>query len=310
MATIINQRYYIAPGTGGKMYVLRVKGSKRYYSGTYPYDRLVQVLGTDLEEAKKKAEQILGNTNFEVNDAPLKEIKRGEKDPDKNWKWQFGQYKDQDIRHMDWDNERVKSYAVWFWNANKTQRKDKDEAFFQNLQPILLEKGLIVDYNGELMTKKDYDWKKKREGWAEEHKKAAEKSDYIGNKGDKIRRKIKWVFTIQGGDTKWGALWITKFVDEEGNTLMLKGAYPPFQDKENFHDCIFTIKYYSDYKGEKSTVITRIKDLDKPKEVPETTPEEHNINTEDQYTDRNDYSQEEYSRPDPMDESYYPRLTK
>ena len=311
MASLINQRYYVTPGEGGKMYVLRVKGLKRYFSGNYPYDHLVKVLGTNLEEAKKKAEEYLGNNDFEVNSAPLKEITRKAKDPDKEWKWQFGQYKDQDIRYMDWDNQRVQSYATWFWNANKTQRKEKDEEFFKKIQEILLDKGLIVDYNGELMTKKDYDWKKKQEAWKEEQAKAAEISDFIGNKGDKIRRKIKLVFTRHTGETQWGPFIITKFVDEEGNSLMLKGPNPPFRDKEEFHDCVFTIKDYSEYKGEKSTVITRIKDLDKPKEEePETSQEEMNTNTEDQYSDRHDYSQEDYSRPDPMDESFYPRLTK
>jgi len=306
MSSIINQRYYIAPGANGKMYVLRVKGMKRYFSGNYPYDRLIQVLGTNIEEAKKKAEQILGNTNFEVNDAPLKEITRKAKDPDKAWKWQFGQYKGQDIRHMDWDNQRVQSYSVWFWNANKTQRKEKDEEFFQKIQEILLEKGLILDYNGELLTKKDYDWKKKQEAWKEEQAKAAEISDFVGNKGDKIRRKIKLVFTRRVGDTKWGDFIVTKFVDEEGNSFMLKGPHPPFIDKEEFHDCVFKIKDYSEYKGEKSTVITRIKDLN-PKPEPETSQEETDTNTEDQYSDRHDrdYSQEDYAN-----ESYYPRLTK
>lgn len=308
MPGIINQRYYIAPGENGKMYVLRVKGMKGYYSGNYPYDRLVQVLGTDIEEAKKKAEQILGNTNFEVNNAPLKEITRKAKDPDKAWKWQFGQYKGQDIRHMDWDNQRVQSYATWFWNSNKAGRKEKDEDFFQKLQPILLEKGLIVDYNGELLTKKDYDWKKKREVWQEEQKKAAEKSDFFGNKGDKIRRKIKLVFTRHVGETQWGTFNVTKFVDEEDNSFILKGPYPPFTDKEEFHDCVFKIKDYSEFKGEKSTVITRIKDLEKPKEEePETSQEEMNTNTEDQYSDRHD---QDYSQEDYANESYYPRLTK
>jgi len=304
MSRIVKEKYYVAPGTGGKMYVLRHSGVRGYFSGNYPFDRLVQVLGTDLEEAKRKAEEILGHKNFEVNEAPLNPIKRGQKDPDKDFKWQFGQYRGQDIRHMDWDNERVRSYSVWFWGANKTKRKDKDEAFFQNLQPILLEKGLIVDYNGELMTKKDYDWKKKREVWAEEHKKAAEKSDYFGNKGDKVRRKIKFVFTRVVGDTKWGSFSVTKFVDEEGNIFMLKGPYPPFQDKENFHDCVFKIKDYSDYKGEKSTVITRIKDLDAPKEAeePETSPEQMNINTEDQYNS-------EMEANAAVNEFFYPRLT-
>jgi hypothetical protein len=305
MPSVINQRYYIAPGANGKMYVLRVKGTKRYYSGNYPYDRLVQVLGTNIEEAKKKAEQILGNTNFEVNDAPLTEITRKAKDPDKAWKWQFGQYKGQDIRHMDWDNERVKSYSTWFWNSNKLQRKEKDEDFFQKIQTILLEKGLIMDYNGELLTKKDYDWKKKREAWQEEQKKAAEKSDFVGNKGDKIRRKIKWIFTTHAGETQWGSFYITKFVDEEENSFVLKGPYPPFKDKDVFHDCVFTIKDYSEFRGEKSTVITRIKDLEKPKEEePETSQEEMNTNTEDQY-----YNPEQEARA-AANESYYPRLTK
>lgn len=306
MPGIIKEKYYVAPGSGGKMYVLRHSGIKSYFSGNYPFDRLVQVLGTDVEEAKRKAEEVLGHKNFEVNEAPLNPIKRGQKDPDKAWKWQFGQYKGQDIRHMDWDNERVKSYSTWFWNANKTQRKEKDEEFFQKIQEILLEKGLILEYNGEILSKKDYDWKKKQEGWKAEQAKAAEKSDFVGNKGDKIRRKIKLIFTRRVGDTQWGDFNVTKFVDEEDNSFILKGPYPPFIDKEEFHDCVFKIKDYSEYKGEKSTVITRIKDLN-PKPAPETSQEEMNTNTEDQYSDRHnqDYSQEDYAN-----ESYYPRLTK
>jgi hypothetical protein len=306
MPGIINQRYYIAPGANGKMYVLRVKGMKRYFSGNYPYDHLVKVLGTDLEEAKKKAEEHLGNTDLEVNSAPLKEITRKAKDPDKAWKWQFGQYKGQDIRYMDWNNERVKSYSTWFWNANKTQRKEKDEELFQKIQVILLEKGLIIEYKDQLLSKKDYDYAKKKEGWAEEQAKAAEKSDFFGNKGDKIRRKIKFVFTRHAGETQWGSFNITKFVDEEDNSFTLKGPYPPFTDKEEFHDCVFTIKDYSEFRGEKQTIITRIKNLN-PKPEPETSQEEMDTNTEDQFSDRNnqDYTQEDYAN-----ESFYPRLTQ
>jgi hypothetical protein len=205
---------------------------------------------------------------------------------------------------MDWDNERVQSYSSWVWNSNKINRKEKDEDFFQKIQTILLEKGLILEYNGELMTKKDYDWKKKKEVWQEEQRKAGEKSDYVGNKGDKIRRKIKWVFTSNPMETHWGPYYVTKFIDEEGNTLTLKGSYPPFQDKEIFHDCIFTIKDYSEFRGEKQTIITRIKDLTPKEEEPETSQEEYNTNTEDQYSDRHDYSQEDYAN-----ESFYPRLT-
>ena len=307
--SIINQKYYITPGTNGKMYVLRVKGMRGYFSGNYPYDRLVKVLGTDIEEAKKKAEEYLGNSNFEVNAAPLKEIIRGKKDPDKAWKWQFGQFKGQDIREQNWDDTKVQSYATWFWNANKTQRKEKDEAFFQKIQPILLEKGLIVDDGGTLITKKDYDYKKKKEAWKAEAAKQAEKSDYLGNKGDKMRRKLKLVFTTHAGETKWGSFYVTKFIDEDGNTLTLKGPFPPFKDKEVFHDCIFTIKDYSDFRGEKQTIITRMKALDLSPDKPETSPEEANTKTEDFYDDRtnNDYSQEDYAEP-PANESFYPRL--
>jgi hypothetical protein len=309
MPGISNQKYYIAPGASGKMYVLRVKGMKSYFSGNYPFDRLIKVLGTDLEEAKKKAEEHLGNTNFEVNSAPLKEITRKAKDPDKAWKWPFGQYKGQDVRYMDWDNDRVKSYSTWFWNANKTQRKEKDEEFFQKIQTILLEKGLILDYNGQLMTKKDYDYAKKKEVWAEEQKKVAEKSDFYGNKGDKIRKKIKLIFTRHVGETQWGTFNISKFVDEEDNTFTLKGPHPPFQDKEEFHDCVFTIKDYSEFRGEKQTIITRMKDLNPKPEEPETSQEEMNTKTEDQYSDRHDqdYPKEDYAF---ANESFYPRLNE
>ena len=43
MSRIIKEKYYIAPGTGGKMYVLRHSGVRGYFSGNYPFDRLVQV---------------------------------------------------------------------------------------------------------------------------------------------------------------------------------------------------------------------------------------------------------------------------
>lgn len=304
MPGIINQRYYIAPGANGKMYVLRVKGMKSYFSGNFPFDHLIKVLGTNLEEAKKKAEEHLGNMDFEVNSAPLKEITRKAKDPDKIWKWQFGQYKDQDIRYMDWENERVKSYSVWFWNANKTQRKEKDEEFFQKIQVILLEKGLIIEYKDQLLSKKDYDYAKKKEGWAAEQAKSAEKSDFFGNKGDKIRRKIKLVFTRRVGDTQWGDFNVTKFVDEEDNTFTLKGPYPPFEDKEEFHDCVFIIKDYNEFRGEKQTIISRLKDL-----APKAEESESETLSEPEnkipYRPEQEYSQEDYTN-----ESFYPRLTK
>ena len=309
MPGISDQKYYITPGANGKMYVLRVKGVKGYFSGTYPYDRLVKVLGTNIEEAKKKAEEHLGNTDFHVNDAPLTAITRKAKDPDKAWKWKYGQYKGQDIRSMDWENPRIQGYASWWWNANKTQRKEKDEDFFQKLQPILVEKGVIIEDNGELLTKKDYDYKKKKEAWKAQAAEQGAKSDYLGNKGDKMRRNLKLVFTTEAGQTAWGTFYITKFVDEEENTLALKGPYPPFTEKNVFHDCVFTIKDYSDFRGEKQTVITRMKDLTPKSEEPKTSPEETNTKTEDFYDDRtnNDYSQEDYAEP-PANESFYPRL--
>jgi hypothetical protein len=143
--------------------------------------------------------------------------------------------------------------------------------------------------------------KRKERHGKEERSKSAEKSDFVGNKGDKIRRSLKWVFTIRGGESNWGSIWITKFVDEDDNVFMLKGPYPPFKDdKENFHDCVFTIKYYNEFKGEKQTIITRMKDLT-PKEETETSPKENNTNTE-------DYDSEMEARA-AANESFYPRLT-
>ena len=106
---------------------------------------------------------------------------------------------------------------------------------------------------------------------------------------------VKLIFTRRVGDTQWGDFNVSKFVDEEDNTFTLKGPHPPFEDKEEFHDCVFTIKDYNEFRGEKQTIITRMKDL-KPK-LPEP---EQDL--------RDDESKTFYDEGD-KNESFYPRIT-
>ena len=69
------------------------------------------------------------------------------------------------------------------------------------------------------------------------------------------------VFSMKVAETMYGDFVITKYVDRNDNTIMIKGGYPRLSDKDDFHKVKFTIKDHTEYKGEKQNIVQRMTDL-------------------------------------------------
>ena len=89
---------------------------------------------------------------------------------------------------------------------------------------------------------------------------AKEKSDFVGNVGDKIEFNANW--KIAGGyNTEFGYVTIYKFVDDNGNIFVWKTSTGfCATDMEGKKVVVKgTVKDHNDYRGEKQTVLTRCK---------------------------------------------------
>ena len=124
----------------------------------------------------------------------------------------------------------------------------------------------------------------------EEEKKAQReaekaKSQYIGSVGDKITVTVTLMFEASY-DTKFGTTYIYSFRDDEGNTLVWKTTssmvldeydargYVIFVQKGDKVTFSATIKDHTEYKGEKQTVIQRVRKISMVSKKQEKTDEE------------------------------------
>jgi len=211
----MKRHYEIRYGRKAMMYTLWLvilpgKDENARYHEHYCYN-----LSTDFKEAVKKAEKAAKRTGFEVSiDAPeeLREIVRG------GDVLRWGKFRD--VRVSDIPDE---GYIFWLFKGayykdgyggwdNKLGTNDPIRLAAEK---VLLDRGLLVEYNDRLMTVEK----------AEELKRINDlnaASDYVGNIGDKIEAEviIEKKTYFQG---YYGTTFVTIMRDDENNVFVYKG---------------------------------------------------------------------------------------
>lgn len=259
--------YYIAPGAGRKLYVLRNKGAN-YWIDNYggerisEFDHRVRTLGKNLEEAKEKADGIVGEGNYVIHEAELRTIVHTE-DERRHFRFPNGKFSNKDVAEMDLAEKSVLGYVMWWWNKYKSTKSYTK--FHVNLEALLKERGLLVEHNGELYSKRDYENMIRREAWKKEAEEQAAGSEYVGEAGEKIELEMKLIFEKAISETQFGTFWITKYVDRGGNTILKKGGIGPEMEKGEWYKVRATVKGHTTYKEEKQTLVIRLKILEELK---------------------------------------------
>ena len=293
--------YYIATGAGAKKYTLRhwYYEFDSYSGGDRLKDYHVETYGQDLDVAKEKAKQTLGYVpevratevgkitqqltyqhmpNGQYQGRHFKEVpinyltwwmenykdaasyqkiiadikvylQEKIKDAIANYdKITFGKYKDTPMDKVPTD------YLAWLW-------KGGNDAVVRGAAELELEKrGEII--NGKSKAEIDQEERKKKE--AERRTTAG----WIGSIGDKVELEVQYINDVSYA-SNWGTVYITRFFDRNGNTIIYKGK--PFQygssiggfDKGDWILISATISAHNEYNGEKQTIIQRPKFIKK-----------------------------------------------
>lgn len=263
------QEYFITPGGTNKLYVLRERGQNFWindYSGEEgctDFDHLIRNLGKNLDECKIRADKAVGKDNYVVEEGELLTITKT-KDERRHFKFPNGKRQGIDINTLDYEKDYEIKYITWWWNeyeydVEKGKFNGKSyQKFHKNLESLLIEREILVDYKDVIMTKKSYDYVIKKEGWKAEAERQAKISKFVGEVKVRVESEIRMVFSMKVAETQFGDFVITKYVDRNDNTIMLKGGYPRFEDKDDFIKVKFTVKEHTEYKGEKQTIVQRI----------------------------------------------------
>lgn len=250
-----------------KLYVLRERGQSYWINdhtgeeGCTDYDYLIRTLGKNLDECKIKADKEVGKDNYVVEEGELLTITQT-KDERRHFKFPNGRFDKKDIDTLDLEEGGVKNYILWWWSeynyVDGLSKGKSYQKFHKNLELLMIDNGILVDNNGTIMTKRSYDYKIKKEGWKAEAERQAKISKFVGDVKVRVESEIKMVFSMKVAETQFGDFVITKYVDRNDNTIMLKGGYPRFDDKDDFIKVKFTVKEHTEYKGEKQTIVQRI----------------------------------------------------
>lgn len=264
------EQYYIAPGAGRKLYVLRRRGQNYWLDQHYnerfnDFDHKIQTLGKNLDECRVKANNIVGKDNYIVEEAELGLITQT-KDERRHFKFPNGRLQGKDINEIDLSDDTITNYIFWWWSeynydVDKGLYNGKSyQKFHKNLETFMVDNDMLIEHDDTLMTKKDYEYKLKKEAWKAESKRQSKASEFVGSIKERIESEVRMVFSIKVAETAYGDFVITKYVDRNDNTIMIKGSYPRMDDKENFHKVKFTIKEHTEYKGEKQNIVQRMTD--------------------------------------------------
>lgn len=167
----------------------------------------------------------------------------------------------------DTDREAAKKVIEYFTNMDNT-----DDSFVNNVKLYVTGKAPVTKENGFVAYAYEL-YKRMIEKEAKDKALAEEKANtkFVGNVGDKITTKVK-VIIAGGYNTEYGYTTIYKMTDENNNVYIWKTSTFFEVVKENGH-CVpapeceeitirATIKDHSEYRGEKQTVLTRVKAMD------------------------------------------------
>jgi len=88
-------------------------------------------------------------------------------------------------------------------------------------------------------------------------------SQYVGTPGDKIELdvEVKGVWSFQSKFSYYGRTYINKMVDADGNVIVWKTSSTSLEEGAKIR-IKATVKEHSEYRGEKQTVVLRLKEID------------------------------------------------
>jgi|JFJP01.1.fsa_nt_gi uncharacterized protein (DUF3820 family) len=242
--------YYISSGSGGKKYTLRYK----YFDDNgYPRDNHVATYGQDLEIAKELAKKQLGYVpNVKVSSVG-KITKQLTYQHMPNGQYQGSLFSDVPTQYLSWwvdkykdtpsyqkiiadilpyleekTREEIANYdTITFGKYSGTKMTAMPSDYLSWLMkngssPIirgaseleLQRRGEIVD--GKTKTELDREELEKKRG----EQKAG--SQFVGNVSEKIELAVQVVNEVSF-DSQWGTTYITRFLDENGNSIIYKG---------------------------------------------------------------------------------------
>lgn len=246
-------------GRQAKMYTLWTVNMPDDDGGRF-FERYIQNLSTNIDEAEAKAAEFAKKQGIEVyTDAPdtLRPIVKGED------VLRFGRYRDKRVSEI--TDER---YLIWLFKGAALKNDSgywvdtlsSDSPIRIAATNILLERGVVVEFNDKVMTKEK----------AEELKARMElnaKSEFFGQVGQKVSVKVK-VERTACFDTAFGTTFVTTMRDEKDNVVVYKGKCLEIKKTDGYLDCVKagdefeikgTVKNHSEYKGVKQTYIQRVK---------------------------------------------------
>lgn len=177
-----------------------------------------------------------------------------------------GYMKENNIKIEDKDFQRAEKVLNWIRNLD--EEKIKNNNYMMNLKTILsgnniggnhgaMAASAIAAYDRYMTSQAE---KEKRQQEYEKKKQERKKSDFIGEKGQKIIMEAKLV-NKNGFNSQYGWTNIYKFADNNGNLYTWFSSKDLFLNEGNQVILFASIKDHNEYKEIKSTIITRGKIL-------------------------------------------------
>lgn len=157
-------------------------------------------------------------------------------------------------KHVDY----VKKALEWL------DAKEEDNNYIHNLKTacaseyvhrLSLVCSLIPTYDRDVAYQME---KRIREERRLAEQKAMQKSEHIGNIGDRITVNVEEWRCLASWDTQWGTTFMYQFKDTDGNVFIWKGSKYIDDDKEKF-TIKGTVKEHGEFRDVKQTIITRCK---------------------------------------------------
>lgn len=139
---------------------------------------------------------------------------------------------------------------------------DSNSSYLHNLK-LVCGMGEVKSYHYGILASLIPTWNKSlvREAERKANEAAEQKSNYVGQIGERITFDVASAKVVTSWETDYGTMWLVKFVSVDGNVFMWKAsslnALP--DDFELIHKITGTVKNHDEFRGVKQTFINRCK---------------------------------------------------
>lgn len=169
-----------------------------------------------------------------------------------------------ELEKVNYDHTRNEQFVenALAWIADQT----RDNNYIHNLKAVCgnewipykqmgIACSLIPTYDREIEYQRQ---KRIAEEKRKAEQKAMQKSEHIGNVGDRITINVEDWRCLASWDTQWGTTWMYQFRDANGNIYIWKSSKYIDEELENF-TIKGTVKDHGEFRDVKQTIITRCK---------------------------------------------------